>query len=359
MIDDKKIVGLLQAKALGCLDESDNNELQSYIDSGYIFPWNELGKYQNTASLLPLTLQTELPDAGLKDKVALRLIKLSEELKAKKLAEEQAQKILEPQEIIEEEIDEKPDEFVNLDEPFVEPPIEIETEAPVTESDIKFSEPPKIDDPVFNLDDIVLPGYEEENVNFSEPAITEQEVQPIESKPEDFSDNMVLENPGVLEAPNPIVETDDLGFQNDVKLDPELPAAITEEVKLENEWIEPVMKEVVPDVQIKAEEEKLVQEVTDPNKPDFTKRSVAEKAFKTLEQDFDMLKYRNDETEKKTKRNLVIAYLVIAFLAALLVVFFFKFNSDINQLQKEVDFLKARPSANLFQQGKIFSKLFS
>ena len=205
MIDDKKIIGMLQAKALGCLDESDNTEIQAFIDAGYVFPWNELGQYQNTVSLLPLTLQIELPDPGLKDKVALKLIKLSEELKAKKIAEEELSKASESQEIIEEEIDEKPDEFVNLDEPFVEPPIEIETESPVIESDIKFSEPPNIVEPVFNLDDIELPGYEEENVNINLADVSESEITAIETKTENVTDNMVLES----EAPSePINQLD-------------------------------------------------------------------------------------------------------------------------------------------------------
>ncbi|MCK7525327.1 MAG: hypothetical protein MZV64_50810 [Ignavibacteriales bacterium] len=46
MIDEHKIVGMLQAKALGCLDVEENKELQEFIDAGHVFPWDELGNYQ-------------------------------------------------------------------------------------------------------------------------------------------------------------------------------------------------------------------------------------------------------------------------------------------------------------------------
>ena len=88
MIDEQKIIGMLQARALGCLDENENKELQEFIDAGHLFPWDELGKFQNVASLLPFALELELPDPELKDRVALKLIKLSEQLRANKILEE-------------------------------------------------------------------------------------------------------------------------------------------------------------------------------------------------------------------------------------------------------------------------------
>lgn len=366
MIDEKKIIGMLQAKSLGCLDEVDESEFNDFINSGYVFPWAELGIFQNTASLLPLTLQLETPDLDLKDKVALKLIKLSEELRAKKLAEEEKLKAIETPEIIEEEVEDKADEFMNLDEPFVEPPIEIETEVPQEIPDIKFREPGKILEPTFNLDEIVLPGYESDDINISEPPVVETVSLPIETKSDNFAIEPALDKAVVEE----FADENDISkdFQSistanftEPIIELEKPTPILEELKSEvSEWIEPAVEETIPiKSAVKVEEEKLIEEVVDPNKPDFTKRSVAEKAFKTLEQDFDMLKYHNDEMQKKTKRNLMIAYLVVAFLAALLVVFFFKFNSDINELQKEIDFLKSRPTSGLFQPEQTSSKYFS
>jgi hypothetical protein len=89
MTEEQKILGLIPAKSLGCLDSEDNQILQSYIEQESSFPWNELGKYQQIAALLPLSLQMEVPDPQLKDNVALKLIKITEDLRAKELQEEQ------------------------------------------------------------------------------------------------------------------------------------------------------------------------------------------------------------------------------------------------------------------------------
>ena len=96
MIDEQKIIGLLQAKALGCLNPEDEKLLQDFIDGGHVFPWDELGAFQSIATFLPLSLALEIPDPSLKDKVALRLIKLTEEIKAQKIQEEE--KIQQPEE---------------------------------------------------------------------------------------------------------------------------------------------------------------------------------------------------------------------------------------------------------------------
>jgi len=37
MIDEQKIIGMLQAKALGCLDPTEETDLQNYINEGHIF----------------------------------------------------------------------------------------------------------------------------------------------------------------------------------------------------------------------------------------------------------------------------------------------------------------------------------
>lgn len=90
MIDEKKIKSMLHAKALGCLDTQDLLDVQQYIDEGLNFPWAELGKFQTIASMFPLILDLEIPNPKLKDNVALRLKKLSEELRLKKKDEEAA-----------------------------------------------------------------------------------------------------------------------------------------------------------------------------------------------------------------------------------------------------------------------------
>ena len=80
----------------------------------------------------------------------------------------------------------------------------------------------------------------------------------------------------------------------------------------------------------------------------MTKKSVVEKVFKTLEQDFDSLKNAFDESERKTTRGLLIAYVIIAILTALLIFSFFKFSSDINGLENEINDLKKNVTSNLY-----------
>jgi len=337
MIDDKKVFGLLQAKALGCLDEDENIELQNFINEGFVFPWDELGIFQNTAALLPLALQLEIPEPELKDRIALKLIKLTEELRAKKSIEEEQQKTVEPEEIIEEEIDEVVDEFSEINETFEEPPIEIETDIdPVVPNEIEdLNTPLSSDDLTFNLDDIELPGFE--SVTTTEPALPQNDLEALSAEP----------------------------IVNTLLDEPQIAIPEIEELKVADVWIEPepiqqlINTPEIPEVK-SVVETKLVEETEDQSKPDFTKKSVAEKAFKTLEQDFDRLKYHFDEHEKRLSHKLLIAYIIIGFLAALLVVFFFKFNSDIESQQKEIDFLKSRPTSFLnFIEKDFASNLFS
>lgn len=333
MIDDKKVIGLLQAKALGCLDEDENVELQGFINEGFVFPWDELGAFQNTAAILPLALQLEIPEPELKDKIALKLIKLTEDLRIKKSLEEEQQKIPEPQELIEEEIDDVVDDFSDINETFVEPPIEVETD-PIISGEIEnLNTPLNVDELSFNLDNIELPGFE--SISVTEPAIAQNEFEnlSIESEVNTFVDEPQISEPAI------------------------------EELKVEDVWIEPSpIPEAEPQVFKTPEvvevkpviETKLVDETEDTIKQlDFTKKSVAEKVFKTLEQDFDRLKYHTEEMEGRLKRGLMIAFVVIAFLAALLVVLFFKFSSDISNQQKEIDYLKSRPTSLLINNSEL------
>jgi len=88
MIEEHKIKRMLHANALGCLDKQDLLDIHEHIDDGLNFPWAELGKFQTIASMLPLVLDLEIPDPKLKDNVAVKLKKLSEELRLKKKSEE-------------------------------------------------------------------------------------------------------------------------------------------------------------------------------------------------------------------------------------------------------------------------------
>ena len=317
MIDEQKIIGMLQAKALGCIDVEDNRELQAFIDEGHVFPWDELGKFQNVAALLPLALQLELPDAELKDRVALKLIKLSEQLRIKKILEEDKFEV-------EEELDETVDEFTNIEEPFVDPPIEIETEETIVEENLSVSL--NSDETTFNLDDIVLPGYESGELVNDEM----QESLTIESPFETLVDEAQIDYPQVEEVE-----------MSDVLTEPEIPQP---EIPQPENITQLVNEEYI--------ESKPTEDSEDSNKQvDLTKKSVAEKMFKTIEQDFDTLKYHYEESERKTTRGLLFAYVIIALLLAVLIFSFFKFSSDIDGLKNEIKDLKKKITSSLFEEN--------
>ena len=227
MTEEQKILGLVPAKSLGCLDAEDNLFLQSYIEQGLSFPWNEMGKYQQIAALLPLNLQLEVPDPQLKDDVALKLIKITEELRTKELKEEEERLALQKaqeeeqraKEIQEEEerlallkaqeeeqrnreLQEEQErlafqkaqdeELEKYQEEIEQPEEQLEETLPVDENEIL---------PPFNLDDIELPETDSpEPFSLTEKIEEEQQVstelfdQPLtESQPseEDFNPSTV------------------------------------------------------------------------------------------------------------------------------------------------------------------------
>lgn len=327
MIDEHKIIGMLQAKALGCLDAEENKELQEFIDAGHVFPWDELGSYQNTVSLLPLALQLEAPDAELKDRVALKLIKLSEQLRINKILEEDKFEV-------EDELDESVDEFTNIPETYIEPPIEIETEETVVEENL--SEALNPEESNFNLDEVVLPVLEGGEVSDDNL----QEDVSIELPFETLIDETEIDYPQVEE-----VDVDKVLSKNEIA-----PSDITEQLVGEDS------ENISALVEQQSDEIKPIEDSEESEKkPDLTKKSVVEKVFKALEQDFDALKNNVDESERKTTRGLLFAYIIVAVLLALLIFSFFKFSSDINSLRNEVKELKNKISSSLYMDQKINS----
>jgi len=327
VIDEHKIIGMLQAKALGCLDAEENKELQEFIDAGHVFPWDELGSYQNVASLLPLALQLELPDAELKDRVALKLIKLSEQLRINKILEEDKFEV-------EEELDENVDEFTNIPETYIEPPIEIETEETVVKENLAEALNPEESN--FNLDEVVLPGIEGGEVS----DVNLQEDVSIESPFETLIDETEIDYPQVEEAAIDRVLAEPEISQTDIS---------EQLVNYDSENTSPLIDQQSTEIKPIEDSEDLDK------KPDLTKKSVVEKVFKALEQDFDTLKNNVDESERKTTRGLLFAYIIVAILLALLIFSFFKFSSDINSLKNEVKELKNKISSSLYEEQKINS----
>ena len=319
MINEQKIIGMLQAKSLNCLDAEDNKEFQEFIDAGHVFPWEELGNYQNVASLLPLALVLELPDVELKDRVALKLIKLSEQLRNNKILEEDKFEV-------EEELDENGDDFTNIPEPFVEPEIEIENEETVVEENLVETLNPE--ENISNLDEAILPDLHAGEVS-----------------DENLQDDLNAESP--FET---LIDETEIDYPQ------------VEEVPLDQVLAEPERTKT-PEIQDTIGQEQLAEKVKKENKPteepeeqdkqiDWTKKSVVEKMYKAIEMDFDSLKYHYEESERKTTRGLLYAYIIIAVLLALLIFSFFKFSSDINVLENEVKHLNKKLSSSLFYEQK-------
>jgi hypothetical protein len=353
VIDEQKVIGMLQAKALSCLDDNENNELQEFVDAGHLFPWDKLGEFQNVVSLLPLALELELPDSELKDRVALKLIKLSEQLRASKFLEEDKFEI-------EEEVDEPLDDFTNIEEPFVEPPIEIETEEStivennlVTEIDTN--------DITFNLDEIKLPGFDEDEVvdkNLLEDGA-------IESPFETLVDESQIDYPQVDDVAVPQFDESEVS-ENNLQEDGEIISSFKSLVgdseieyqklnDVETSNASPESSNIVNEISLDEEStaNKIVEDSEDTgNQIDFNKRSVAEKMFKAIEQDFDSLKHNYEESERKITRGLLIAYILIAILLATLVFSFFNFSTSINELKNEIKDLKQKTSSSLDERHK-------
>ncbi|HKI79569.1 MAG TPA: anti-sigma factor [Ignavibacteriaceae bacterium] len=81
---DKIEYELLYAYTLGCLDQDELINLRSLREANEEFPLQELGEFQNLSSLLPSILKLETPAPEVKDKVARKLYRIRNEIKAKR-----------------------------------------------------------------------------------------------------------------------------------------------------------------------------------------------------------------------------------------------------------------------------------
>ncbi len=82
MISKQEAGELIFAGVLGCLDRVDQSKLNEFINSGGALP-PSVGEFQNIAAMLPIILNAEKPDPQLKDKVARKLYRIKDEIRAK------------------------------------------------------------------------------------------------------------------------------------------------------------------------------------------------------------------------------------------------------------------------------------
>lgn len=83
-LSEQKFGEMIYAFSAGCLDKDELRDFLEYLNSGRRIPDNQLGELQNVVALMPAMLELESPSVQVKDKVAKRLYRMREELKAKK-----------------------------------------------------------------------------------------------------------------------------------------------------------------------------------------------------------------------------------------------------------------------------------
>lgn len=111
-MEKKKLIELIKLEVLDCLNNADAETLRLSKEVDSDFPWKELGEYQNLAALLPVALPIEFPVSELKDKVALKLYNMRDEIKAKLDAKKTPEEVPVLQEVVEEIVEEE----IQLDE---------------------------------------------------------------------------------------------------------------------------------------------------------------------------------------------------------------------------------------------------
>ncbi|MGE5402349.1 MAG: anti-sigma factor [Ignavibacteriales bacterium] len=83
-MSEQKFGEMIYALSAGCLDKAEYLQMTEYISNGGHLPENELGELQNVVALLPAILEIEQPDIRVKDKVARRLYRMREEVRARR-----------------------------------------------------------------------------------------------------------------------------------------------------------------------------------------------------------------------------------------------------------------------------------
>ena len=140
-MDKKKSIELIKLEVLGCLAEKDKESFKAMKLSNEDFPWKELAEYQKVVSLFPSTLEIKYPADDLKDKTAMKLYNLRDEIKAKIEAKKAQQVASQPFEVIP-ELTEKPEfeeKYEFQEKVEVEEKVLVEAEGGIQISEVKTS----------------------------------------------------------------------------------------------------------------------------------------------------------------------------------------------------------------------------
>ncbi|MGQ9798476.1 MAG: hypothetical protein ACUVRG_04165 [Ignavibacterium sp.] len=274
--------------------------------------------------MIPFSLEIINPGEIVKDNVALRLIKIEEELRAKREAELKAQipevKVEDTSEIIR-EIQTTETQTEDLTQELaeeavvqtLEEQVEIETpevfEAPIPESYLA--------EDITKTEDIPDIPIEEEIISeeIFETEIAKPQTEAIENE------NVEDRFEGIV---TPEVTKEELSEQ-------------IEDIKYE-ETKQPEVKTVVESYsgQVKVEH----QAFTESKISDITSRTVAEKLQKSFQMDIEDIKRSVERSESKFFKGIISLIIICAILLAVLIFSFFKFTADIKKLEQEIENLK-------------------
>lgn len=295
---------MIQAKALGCLDNNDRKELNEFLSLGGEFPWKEYGEYQNLTSLLPIILEIEAPDVSVKDKVAKKIYDAIAELKAKKTGGSGIN---------------KPGGELNYPDTTVlgEPILEDQTELNLSmnEGDIIPIEPEEVELPDSSVTENLSPEFSSE-----EPDLSLQK-----------NDEQVLnEN---LPLGTPEVKKED--FPEEIINDSTVPESI------------PLAEEPIPSSEKQSIEEKMEDKSLNIKKTAAVQSKyrnlIEEKSKRKPLEDIPLKKEKFIEPEKPQKKSgsgIVVDIIIYILLLAAIAFVYLKLSSEIQSLKEEIDLLK-------------------
>lgn len=295
---------MIQAKALGCLDNNDRKELNEFLSLGGEFPWKEYGEYQNLTSLLPIILEIEAPDVSVKDKVAKKIYDAIAELKAKKTGGSGIN---------------KPGGELNYPDTTVlgEPILEDQTELNLSmnEGDIIPIKPEEVELPDSSVTENLSPEFSSE-----EPDISLQK-----------NDEQVLnEN---LPLGTPEVKKED--FPEEIINDSTVPESI------------PLAEEPIPSSEKQSIEEKMEDKSLNIEKTAAVQSKyrnlIEEKSKRKPLEDIPLKKEKFIEPEKPQKKSgsgIVVDIIIYIILLAAIAFVYLKLSSEIQSLKEEIDLLK-------------------
>lgn len=169
-MEKKKGIDLIKLEVLGCINEKDSENLRLMKESEENFPWKELAEYQNLVSLLPSSLDIKYPDRELKDKTAMKLYSIRDEIKAK-LDAKKPKEVPVATVVEESVVEEVPVETIAEEEINI-----VEEEKPVVEKEVV--DLPK-DVPEKTEPEVLTRGQENKETIISKPGLDKDAVDKI------------------------------------------------------------------------------------------------------------------------------------------------------------------------------------